>query len=216
MVETLTRYVAADPLDRHSRLALAEIFRRMGRHELSGSTLAALPAEDRQANVIRVQNALDQREIELADRLLALGRADDPALALLRGAEASGLPENPDSCRAISDRLCCQPPRSRDGFWPLGRTRAPRRQTESAANPRSRPQPRSAQLIATAWSHSHSPPGSRAHPRIRGLCEALHRDDEARAWFHLAIAANPTDKEAQQALFRIQSAAFTQEAGTIA
>ncbi len=41
VVETLLHYVAADPSDRHSRIALAEILRRMGRDELAESTLAA-------------------------------------------------------------------------------------------------------------------------------------------------------------------------------
>jgi len=34
-------------------------------------------------------------------------------------------------------------------------------------------------------------------------CAALHRNDEARAWFELAIARDPLDGSAQQALFRL-------------
>ena len=43
VVEDLMRFVAADALDRYSRLALAEIFRRMGRHDQADRALAALP-----------------------------------------------------------------------------------------------------------------------------------------------------------------------------
>ena len=122
VVDSLMRFVAADPLDRQSRLALAEIFRRMGRQEQAESTLEPLATDDPLANVIRVHIALDRRDLEQADRLLALGRSNDPALACLRGAEALGCRQDSNRRRAIPDRLCCQPRRPRDGFRALGRT----------------------------------------------------------------------------------------------
>ncbi len=38
---------------------------------------------------------------------------------------------------------------------------------------------------------------------LGAACAALHRDDEARAWLELAIARDPLDSSAQQALFRL-------------
>jgi hypothetical protein len=39
---------------------------------------------------------------------------------------------------------------------------------------------------------------------LGAACEKIHRLPEARAWYRLAIDANPLDTEAQKALFRLQ------------
>jgi Flp pilus assembly protein TadD len=39
---------------------------------------------------------------------------------------------------------------------------------------------------------------------LGAACGAVHRLPEARAWFKLAIALDPLDNEAQQALFRLE------------
>src|SRR5262249_41796957 len=82
---TLARFIAADPCDRWSRLALAENYRRMGMYADAESTVTALPQEDIEAIGIRVQIALDLQELDRAERWLSLGRVDDPVLARLRG-----------------------------------------------------------------------------------------------------------------------------------
>jgi hypothetical protein len=38
-------------------------------------------------------------------------------------------------------------------------------------------------------------------------CAALHRDDEARGWYKVAIARNPLDSRAQRALFQLGAGA---------
>ena len=54
---------------------------------------------------------------------------------------------------------------------------------------------------------SRGPAGSRFDPRVRNVtAKPCTATSEARAWFHLAIAANPTDHQSQQALFRLESA----------
>ena len=45
-ITTLARFVAADPDDRWSRLALAENYRRMDRFDEAESVIAPLPADD--------------------------------------------------------------------------------------------------------------------------------------------------------------------------
>jgi hypothetical protein len=42
--------------------------------------------------------------------------------------------------------------------------------------------------------------------RLGAACAALHRNAEARAWYKLAIVRDPLDSEAQQALFRLDTA----------
>jgi hypothetical protein len=42
--------------------------------------------------------------------------------------------------------------------------------------------------------------------RIGAACAAMDRYPEARAWYKLAIARDPLDSEAQQALFQLDTA----------
>ena len=58
-VTTLARYVAADPGDRWSRLALAENYRRMDRFDDAESIIAPLPADDPRVIELRARMALD-------------------------------------------------------------------------------------------------------------------------------------------------------------
>ena len=85
MVQTLTSYVAADPADRNSRLALAENYLRMDRLDDAVSIIAGLPGDDPDVIALRARIALDREDLDEADRQLALGRGDDPLLARLRG-----------------------------------------------------------------------------------------------------------------------------------
>ena len=78
VAEELFRFVEADPEDRWSRLALADVFRRMGRSVQSLRTLSILPPDDPEALAIRVQIALDLEDGKEADKLLAAGPARIP------------------------------------------------------------------------------------------------------------------------------------------
>jgi Flp pilus assembly protein TadD len=39
---------------------------------------------------------------------------------------------------------------------------------------------------------------------LGAACESVHRLPEARAWYNLAVQANPLDEEAQKALYRLR------------
>jgi tetratricopeptide (TPR) repeat protein len=205
VVEDLMRFVAADPFDRYSRLALAEIFRRMGRHVQAESTLEPLARDDPEANSIRIQIALDRRDTETADRLLALGRADDPALARLRGAEALGRRDAQKAAEQFRIAYAANPDEHETlfGYWValelLGNRSEAKPIREAAHN---------LDLLNSALQRGRAP-GAKQDATLRRefglLCKALHRDAEARAWLQLAIAANPLDSEAQQALFRLNA-----------
>ena len=84
VAEELMRFVAADPLDRWSRLALADVFRRMNRETDALLDSSALAPDDPDALAIRVQIALDLDDGNEANRLLALGPPDNPALRVAR------------------------------------------------------------------------------------------------------------------------------------
>ena len=96
-MESLAGYVAADPLDRWSRLALAENYRRMGRLEDAESAIGTLASDDAEAIALKGRIALDRQDHEEAGRLLALGPPDQPLLARLRGTLALGRRDVPEA-----------------------------------------------------------------------------------------------------------------------
>ncbi len=98
-IAVLARYVSVDPLDRWSRLALAENERRMGRHDTAESVLACLGLNDAAAVAIRARIAIDRQDLDRAQGLLAEAAGDDPALAVLRGRLALSKRDPQDACR---------------------------------------------------------------------------------------------------------------------
>lgn len=204
IVERLLNYVAADPRDRWSRLAMAENLRRMGLYVEAESTLDPLPADDHEAGVIRIQIALDRRDLDQAERALGQGPPDDPDLARLRGrvllAQGKAGAAEPFFRAAFA-----ADPDNRDTIFGLAvALDALGRGVEAA-----RIRQRGAHLdrLITLILRADDPAARRDAPLLRELaehCEALERTDEARAWVKLAIAVDPTDPSSQRLLFRIE------------
>lgn len=206
VVDDLRRFVAADPLDRCSRLALAEILRRMGRREEAKSTLAALSQDDPGANVIRVQIALDCQENAKAEELLARGRPDDPGLARLRGREALARRDARAAVHHFRIAYAADPDDHEIlfGLWValelLG--------DEKEATP-IRTAARDLDRLNTLLQRGRAAEARKNLELLREFgttCATLHRDDEARGWIELAIAGDPLDSKSQQALFRLGTA----------
>jgi tetratricopeptide (TPR) repeat protein len=210
-VESLSRYVAAEPSDRWSRLALTENYRRMGRLSEAESTLAALPRDDVEAIALRAYLALDRQEQEEAERLLANGPTDDPILARLKGRFALSQHDIPTALENFRKSYAGDP-ENRETLFGLiaalemsGNDKAalPLRQVARHLD-------RLSGLIQRA-----ALPGARADTGLmRALgaeCAALERTGEARAWYKLAIAFNPLDSESQQALFRLNDPSHTSQ-----
>ena len=124
-VDELAKFIQTDPEDRWSRLAIAENYRRMGRLDEAETTLAPLPAIDRDAMAIRVMLALDRHQDDQAEEMLKSSPPDDPDLARLRGRLAlarhdmatavrsfrtalDGLPEDRDALFGLSNALTMQ------------------------------------------------------------------------------------------------------------
>jgi tetratricopeptide (TPR) repeat protein len=205
VVGDLIRFVAADPLDRWSRLALAGIFRRMGLHEQADSTLESLPAEDPEANAIRVQIALDRQDNSKAEQLLALGRSEDPNLARLRGRQALARRDAPSAVRHLRIAYAADPQEHETLFGLstalelLGDEKQARSIRETAQD-----LDRLNTLLQRAAAAKDRPSQDLIR-EIGNACAALHRDGEARAWFEVAIARNSLDSEAQKALFQLKN-----------
>ena len=203
VAEELFRFVEADPEDRWSRLALADVFRRMGRSVQSLRTLSVLPADDAEALAIRAQIALDLEDGKEADKLLEAGPADNPTLARLRGRKALAARDVAAALRNFKIAYAADPDDSetlnglRVAYWLNGNHAEATSFKETSAN---------LARLNTLLQRGHAERAKENLKLMRDFgiaCAALHRDSEARAWLGLAIAGDPLDSEAQKALSRL-------------
>jgi tetratricopeptide (TPR) repeat protein len=203
MIGPLARFLEADPDDRWTRLALAENYRRMGRSGDAESTLAGLPPDQPEVIDLLARIAMDRSDLEEAERLLARGPSDEPLLARLRGrlALAQGRAKSAHDHFRIA---LTADPLNRETLLGLAaalvRTGYP-----EAAKPHRRTAANLDRLNtlvqrATAFGADRDTELLR---QLGAACAALDLKDEARAWYRLAIGANPLDSEAQRALYRL-------------
>jgi tetratricopeptide (TPR) repeat protein len=206
VIAILGRYIAADPTDRWSRLALAENERRMGHRGLAEAALSTLAVDDPEVLAIRVQLAVDGQDLEEAERLLAMDKSNSPALARLRGRLALS---NRDAKAAVAYwRIAyAADPDNRETTFGLLRALELAGDTE-AAEPL-RETARKLEWLNTLLHRATTPEARRQPSLLRQLgaaCAALNRNAEARAWYDLAIEADPADSESQQAIYKLRRA----------
>jgi tetratricopeptide (TPR) repeat protein len=200
----LKRVVAADPDDGWSRAALAEALRQINRRDEADDVLAVLPESDPDARVVRARIALDRGDDRLGEAILVGGPADHPELARLRGQFALAHGDAPAAMRHFRDAYAALPD-DRDTVFGLGTALALVGDHAAAA-----PFLRDAKAYDTlgALMTRAANPANRNDPALlRALgaaCESVRRLPEARAWYNLAVQANPLDAEAQKALYRLR------------
>jgi predicted Zn-dependent protease len=98
-LEDLRRYVAADPDDRWSRVALAETLRQVGRRAEAATVVWALPDSDPDARCIRARIALDRGDDRAFQAIMAGAGTDHPELTLLQGRFALAHGDGPTALR---------------------------------------------------------------------------------------------------------------------
>ena len=203
-VETLDRYVSADPADRWSRLALAENYRRMGQADSADAVLEPLALDDSEALIIRAQIAVDRQEQDRAERLLASGKKGDTKLARLRGRMALSKRDVPSAIHQFRVAFQADPDNRETVFGlacALELAHEPKAAVvyrELAGNLE-----RLNALVQRAANRTE-----RMNPallrQLGDACASLNRRPEARAWYELAIARDPLDSASQRALFRLR------------
>jgi len=202
VAQTLGGYIEADPADRHSRVALADNYRRLGLYDEAEEALAPLPDDDVEALAARVMIAMDRHQEDLAEALLETGPADDPDLARIRGRVALARRDGPEAVRQY--RLAYEDdPANRDTLFGLINALELDGDSKAAADLR-----QDAKLLDefNTVVQRMSMREGRADPNIiddaAKACAALGLIPEARGWLKLAIARDPLDSAAQQALYR--------------
>jgi predicted Zn-dependent protease len=197
----LEKFVAADPQDRWSRLALVEALRRLNRLDEAERVLAVLSPSDPGARTKRVLIAMDRGDFAAAESLLAEGRDDDPLLAPLRGQLALRRRDGPAAVRYYRIALAADPI-DRAALSGLGTALCLVGQVGAA-----QPYLEAAGRHDDLWrlvARAATADGERDPklPRQLGMaCAAAHRYQEARAWLMLAIQRDPLDAESQRTLF---------------
>jgi tetratricopeptide (TPR) repeat protein len=202
----LRELLEADPSDRGVRLTLAEGCRMLGQQSEALEVLAALAESDADALAIRARLAIDRGDPSAAAAMLSLGPADHPDLAEVRGQLAlmrhdgpaavdwfrlalNGQPDHrgrlnglAQSLRLSGQDLAAKPLLERVGLLDvlIGRVRG-------AAEMTRRDDPTLLRELGAA-------------------CEGLGLSAEARAWYDLALARAPLDRETLVVVRRLRAA----------
>jgi tetratricopeptide (TPR) repeat protein len=204
-VGDLRRFVAADPDDRGSRVSLAETLRQIGRRDEATRVLSVLPDSDPDARAVRARIALDRGDDRAVEAILAEGPVDHPELARLRGRFALAHGDATAAVRHFRAAYAAEPD-DRDTAFGLG-TALALVGDRAAAEPFLRDS-RAYDTLGALMTRAANPANRKDAALLRALgaaCEAVRRIPEARAWYNLALQANPLDEEAQKALYRLRS-----------
>lgn len=202
--ETLAACVAADPDDRASRLVLAEGLYRLNEIEQAEEALAALPADDLEALALRASFAVERGEDEEAEGLIRNAPPDAPALAEVRARLALKRGDAEAAVAAFRQALGAKPD-DRALMHGLGTALRVAGDPDAAAQCFREAERYDAisPLIARAATSAGSKDPS-LPPRLSAACAAAGRLPEALAWARLALTNDPLDREAQQAVHRLE------------
>ncbi len=201
----LESFIQADPDDRFSRLALANLLiDHPGEEAKVERVLQPLPEDDPEAQALRIELKLNHGQVDEALAMLARATTRHPHLARLRGRVALRRGDSAGAIRHFQDALSDEP-YDRVSIAELGKALVLQgdRSTAERYLTRARQLDEVYNLI-----NRIKRPGSENQPpdltKLGRACEAAGLVDEARGWYMLAIGRDPLDAEAQQALHRLR------------
>lgn len=203
----LERYLAADPGDRYSRLALAEVQLRGGALDEAEPTLAPLREDDPDALALRVRLALGRGRLDEAGALLVGAPLDHPGLARLRGQLALGRGDVVSAVEAFEAAVRLEPT-SQEALQGLAISLKRLGRHSEAAECGARGERLRAVTALLEESRSLEGRHDRSLPKRLGrACEEIGRPDEARGWYYLALQRDLLDSEVQRAIHRLDGRA---------
>jgi len=200
----LERFLAADPLDRSSRLALAAVVLRAGNSDECAALLRSLPDSDPDARALRAQLALSRLQVDAARSLVADGPFEHVGLALFRAQLA--VRSNDPITATREFRLALRlDPTNREALQGLSLVLKQLGDAAAAAP---------IQKLAEEWRHLTSllqksktfdmRQDKTLFTQLAEACETLEQRAEARAWYRLALRLDPLDEQVQRALYRLR------------
>jgi tetratricopeptide (TPR) repeat protein len=202
--KVLTQFVAVDPADRLSRLALATSYRLTGQLDEAEAVLRPLSDSDQDACALRADLAVERGDVEAAEKLVRLGPADHVRLNALRG-RLSLQAGNPDQAAGYFRAALRQDPEDRDSIQGLGVALRKLRD------------PKGEELLRIAFVHDQLKrtiqesvttigTDTKLFYKLGDLSESLGRLEEARVWYQIAVGRDPLDTLSQQGLSRVTQA----------
>jgi tetratricopeptide (TPR) repeat protein len=205
--QALESFIAADPEDRYSRLALATLLlAQPGQEARVAEVLAPLPQDDPDVLALRIEQALNVGRVDEAAAMIAKAPSDDARLARLRGRLAIGRGDRAAAVRYYRQALSDEP-YDRVSLSELGK--ALLLQGDRAGAEVYLGRARQLDEVYNLLTRIGKPKQDVAAPdldRIAQACEAAGLNDEAQGWYMLAIGRNPLDPEAQRGLHRLRPA----------
>ena len=203
IVADMTKFLAADPQDKWSRIALARSLKRLVKLDEAEKALEPLAANDSDAIAIKAQIAMDRNDPEKARELLSKGPEDHFDLAVMRAQMALAEGDYNDSIRYFKTALKVDPD-NRDAVVGLARALAGQgnKLEAKAWQEKATKLDKLASLIQEAAKPEAA--GDSSLPRrLADGCESVGHFAEAKAWWGLIAARDPLNQEAQQALYRL-------------
>lgn len=205
IVDFMTAFLANDPKDDWSRLALADSLENLGNLDEVERVLQPLPLDNPDARAARARLAIDRGDVTLAEELLAAGPENHPKLALLRGKLAL-MKRDPKAAIRHFRAADAADPNSREAVQ--GLSQALRLAGDEAEAKHYFDLARKHEEVVALMAHAATDQG-KADPelplKLGAAHEAIGRYDEARGWYQLAINRNPIDSAAQAALSRLRA-----------
>jgi tetratricopeptide (TPR) repeat protein len=203
----LESFIAADPIDRQSRLALAELLLDAPDAESQVErALEPLPPSDLEATALLIELRLNHGRIDLAMAMLESVKASHPSIARIRGRVALLRGDRGAAIAAFKGALSNEP-YDRVSLSELGKALTLQGDISAAREYLARAK-RLDDVYNLINRVSRSDQENQRHDltRLGRACEAAGLSEEARGWYMLAISRQPLDTEAQQALRRLRGA----------
>lgn len=198
----LAKFLAADPDDRASRVALALSRRLDGLPDEAEALLAPLDPTDMDARALRAEIALDRGDTPVAERLAAEGPADHAPSNILRGRLDLGRRDANAAARAFRAALAAVPD-SRDALHGIGQALRLRGDHEDAEVYLRQARRRDALRRLILDSREKLTTDSSLFSRLAAACESVPLPRQAALFYHLAVGVDPLDAASQQALARL-------------
>jgi tetratricopeptide (TPR) repeat protein len=205
--EQLEAFIEADPADRFSRLSLANTCLKSPEMESRvDSILELLPASDAAAVSLRIELRLRQGRIDEALTLLDAARGDDPSLARIRGKIAL-MRHDPQSAIRYFRAALTEEPYDRVALTELGKSLLLSGDKSGAETYLARAKRLDDVYDLLNWVRQ-ADRENQPHDltQFGRAFESAQLIDEARGWYLLAVARDPLNAEAQQALRRLRDA----------